>query len=95
MKTLNYYCNAPINDLLPQKRSWKNYSIARLNELLSVLNVMNVVSLSENCNVQEMWNVLETWITKACDEVAPLTDQPTGVRLKNDILPTNIKVKLI
>ena len=79
----------------PKKRLWKDYSVQTLNDQLAALYTPEVVSLSDNLNVQEVWNVYETWIVKACDKVAPLVDQPTGVRSKKVLLPNIIQSKII
>ena len=76
----------------PQSRSWKNYSSCEMNVKLSVFNEINVKYLYDNCNVQEMWNVIETWIIDACDEAAPLVDQLSKMKTKN-LLPPIIKYK--
>ena len=75
------------NDLPSQSRSWKNYSSHEMNEKLAVFNEMNVKYLNDNCNVQEMWNVIETWIINACDEAAPLIDLQIKVKQQKKIAP--------
>ena len=65
-----------------------------LNELVSIFDALTVASLTENCNVQEMWNVMEFWITKACDSCAPLVDCSPHSEHKNVSVPPVIKNKI-
>ena len=55
--TLNLYFNKPTPTSPTQKRSWKDYSSLVLNELLSIFDAPTMLTLNENCNVQEMWNI--------------------------------------
>ena len=95
MATLNYQCKIPTSIAPIQRRSWKDYSSLVLNELLSIFDALTVLSLNENCNVQEMWNILENWITKACDACAPLVNcSPQVGQKKVVIIPPVIKNKI-
>ena len=43
------------------------------------------------CNVQQMWNVYENWIAKACDLAAPLVDSKLQKDNSNCAVPPQVK----
>ena len=72
----------------PPRRCWMDYSKSGLTDLLCQESIV-----TQDCNVQSMWNALENVIINAVDSLAPIMYDPVIHTKKHDF-PPQVKNKI-